>query len=189
MRLEAFVGPGDIDPEQLSDAVFAELVDGADPQQIVHFLTGRVELPHDEAIELVGQINAGLQERMQVVAGRLDERERPETLIRELVEVGWSEAQAARFVGRTREELAGLSDSAEGLDQLLAKTRRRFIAGLLWFAAGVAVTAFTQFDAERRGGGYALLAYGPILYGIILAGHSAIRWMKHKYRRSKIATI
>ncbi len=189
MRLTRFVGSGDIDPEELTGAVFAELIDGADPGDLVRFLTRDVELPRDEAEELVGQLNARLQDTMQYVAGRLDERERPAELIDGLVADGWSKEQAARFVEHTRQELTRLSTSAEGLDQLLARSRRRMIAGIIWFAAGLAITAFTQFDAESRGGGYALVAYGPIIYGAILFCHSAWRWSRHKYRRSRTADI
>jgi hypothetical protein len=181
MRVGEFAGPGDIEPAKLAAAVFFDLVDGVDPDDLVRFLVERIELPLDEAQALVGNENGRLQATMHGIADRLEERrERPEMIVADLVEQGWPAAMARPFVGRMQQELAQLARTTAGRDQLLAKARRGMQFGILWFAGGAFATWITGYAAEHGNGSYQLLAWGPIIYGMVLFGYSAFRWCRFK---------
>jgi hypothetical protein len=47
------------------------------------------------------------------------------------------------------------------------RARRLIITGVIWLGAGIAITAVTQSMAEEAGGGTYVIAYGPMIAGII----------------------
>jgi hypothetical protein len=179
-RLQKFVGPDDLVIEDLIEAVFLELASGVDPTMLVRFLTEKVELPAEDAAALVGDQNARLQERMHAIADRLEQRDRPAELAGQLIDEGWPKDLAHAFVAQTGLELKQLAKDPEGRKQLLAKTRRRMFFGLAWFGGGALATWFTHYSADHGNNQYVLLAWGPILYGIILFAHSAFQWCRYK---------
>jgi hypothetical protein len=180
MRVEQFAGPGDIELAELASAVFFDLVEGADPGELVRFLTDKVELPPAEATEIVGQENAKLQELMLQVAERLERNARPVDIAGDLVDRDWSRVLANSFVTRMQQDLGRLAQTAAGRDQLLAASRRRMLFGLLWFGGGVLVTWFTQYAAQEHGGGHALIAWGAVVYGLALLGMGAYQWFRRR---------
>ncbi len=182
-RLDKFVGSDDLVIEELVESVFLELVSGANPETLVKFLTESVELPVDESAAIVGEQNARLQDRMHHIADRLEQRDRPESLAGQLVDDGWPGDLAREFVARMGLELKQLANNPEGREQLLAKSRRRMLYGVAWFAGGAFATWFTQYSADHGNNQYVLLAWGPILYGLILFAHSAFQWGRYKLAR------
>ena len=181
MRVTQFVGPDELDPVELGDSVHLDLAEGADPGELIRILTEQVELPPEEAQEIVGQQNAKLQEMMHYVAERLERSDRTIDIIDGLVELNWPRTLAREFVARVQQELGHLARTDEGRGQLLAASRRRMLFGLAWFGGGIFVTWFTQYSAETRGGGYAVIAWGAILYGFALFCMGAYRWIRHKF--------
>ena len=47
------------------------------------------------------------------------------------------------------------------------RSRRLIIMGVVWLGIGIAITAATQSMAESAGGGTYVIAYGPMVAGII----------------------
>jgi len=185
MRVDRFAEPGDIEPAELASAVFFDLGEGVDPETLVRFLGERVELPLEEAQAIVGKENGRLQDRMHWVADQLEQqRQRPPAIADTLVEQDWPAALAAAFVDRTQRELSLLAQSAAGRDQLMAKSRRGMLFGLLWFAGGAFATWISQYAVEHGFGSYLLLAWGPIIFGVVLFAHSAFRWCRHRFART-----
>jgi hypothetical protein len=181
-RLGKFVGTDDLAIDELNEAVHLELASGGDPAALAAFLTERVQLPAEEAAALVGNQNARLQERMHFIADRLEERDRPAELAGQLIDEGWPEDLAHAFVARISQELVQLANDPEGRKQLLSKSRRRMLSGLAWFGGGALVTWFTQFAADHGNSEYAVLAWGPIIYGIVLFTHAAIQWCRYSLK-------
>jgi hypothetical protein len=184
MGLERFFGAQDIDLPQLRHAVHLELAAGGDPQPLADELVVKLDLPREEAEAIVGGENARLQESMHRVADRLEMRDRPEDLARQLGDDGWPEELARGFVARIQQDLKSLAKDPAGNEQLLAKARRRMGFGVLWFAGGAFATWFSQYSAEHGGSNqYVLLAWGPIIYGLVLFGHAAFQWTRYKLTR------
>jgi hypothetical protein len=184
MRLEKFVGTQELVLDELVDAVLLELAEGAEPDSLAQFLIEKVELPRDEAEAIVGWQNARLPERMHFIADRLEQRDRPADLAGGLVDEGWPFDLARDFVARTQRGLVELARTPAGRDQLLAKSRRRMLYGIAWFSGGVFATWLTQYAAEHGNGSYVLLAWGPIIYGLVLFGYSAFQWCRYAVRRA-----
>jgi hypothetical protein len=183
-RLQKFVGSDDLVIDELTDVVFLELAGGADPATLVWFLTEKAELPAEESAALVGNQNARLQEKMHFIADRLEQRDRPAELAGQLIDEGWPKDLAHAFVAQTGLDLKQLAKDPEGRKQLLSKSRRRMVFGLAWFAGGALATWFTQYSADHGNNEYVLLAWGPIIYGIVLFAHSAFQWGRYKLARS-----
>jgi hypothetical protein len=182
MRVAKFSEPGDIDPSELASAVFFDLVEGVDPEELVRFLADRVELPLAEAQTIVGRENARVQERMHWVVEQGEQRERPAAIANRLIEQGWPGPLARGFVERVALELETLAKSSTGREQLMGVERRRMLYGLLWFGGGVFATWITGYSAEHGDGNYQLLAWGPILFGLIQFLHAAFRWCRYKFQ-------
>ena len=53
--------------------------------------------------------------------------------------------------------------------------------GLLWFAGGAFATWITGYAAEQGNGSYQLLAWGPIIYGLVSFAWFAFRWGRYKF--------
>jgi hypothetical protein len=184
MGLEKFIGTQELDLHELASAVFLELAAGAEPQALADNLVVKIDVPREDAEVIVGNQNARLQETMHHIADRLEMRDRPKDLESQLVEDGWPNELAASFVSKIARDLQGLAKDPDGNARLLAKSRRRMLFGILWFAGGSLVTWFTQYSAEHGGGNsYALLAWGPILYGLVLFFHAAVQWSRYKLIR------
>jgi hypothetical protein len=184
MGLEKFIGTEELDVSELEAAVYLELAAGAEPRALADNLVVKIDVPREDAEAMVGNQNARLQETMHHIADRLEMRDRSKDLESQLVEDGWPDDLAKSFVAKIAQELQGLAQDPGGNPQLLAKSRRRMLFGLLWFAGGSFATWFTQYSAEHGGGNtYALLAWGPILYGLVLFVHAALQWCRYKLTR------
>ena len=184
MGLESFIGTQDLDVNELESAVFLELAAGAEPQALADNLVVKIDVPREAAEAIVGNQNARLQETMHHIADRLEMRDRPKDLESQLVDDGWPDELAKSFVAKIAQDLQGLAKDPGGNSQLLAKSRRRMLFGILWFAGGLFATWVTQYSAEHGGGNsYTLLAWGPILYGLVLFGHAALQWCRYKITR------
>jgi len=53
------------------------------------------------------------------------------------------------------------------LEEHRDRSRRLIIAGVVWLGIGIAVTAVTESMARESGGGTYIVAYGPMIAGII----------------------
>jgi hypothetical protein len=65
---------------------------------------------------------------------------------------------------------SGLPDDVHyrlALEDFKDRQRRAIVGGLLLFGVGAAITLLTQSAAEASGGGTYIIAYGPIVWGII----------------------
>ncbi len=62
----------------------------------------------------------------------------------------------------------------------MAKSRRGRLFGVLWLAGGIFATWFIGHAARHGDANYRLLAWGPIIFGMVLFGHSAYRWCRYK---------
>jgi hypothetical protein len=180
MRVEQFAAPGDIEPAALVDAAFFDLAEGAEPAALVRCLIERVDLPPAEAQDIVGQQNGRLQALMLSIAERLESQHEVGDIVDDLVGRDWPGPLALGFVARVRDELRKLAQTAAGRDQLMAAARRRMLFGFALFGGGLAVSWFTQYEAARNGGGYAVIAWGAVLYGIALFGIGAYRWLRYR---------
>ena len=180
MRIAKFIAPEDIDPAELVNAAYFDLAEGVDPAELLRILVEKVELPPAEAQHVVGQQNGRLQELMLAIAERLERQTRPNDIVGELIDRDWPRSLATDFVTRIQKDLAGLAQTAAGREQLLAASRRRMLHGLAWFGGGILVTWVTQHEAEVRGGGSVLIAWGAILYGLALLMLGAYHWLRYK---------
>jgi hypothetical protein len=53
------------------------------------------------------------------------------------------------------------------LEEHRDRSRRLIVMGLVWLGVGIGITAVTQSMASEAGGGTYIVAYGPMLAGII----------------------
>jgi hypothetical protein len=79
-----------------------------------------------------------------------------------------------------QQELRTMARTVQGRGQLLPASLHRMLIGFAWFSGGVFVTWFRQREAESRGGGTALIAWGAILYGLAAVLMGAWRWIRLK---------
>jgi len=186
MRLEKFVDSGDIHPAELGSAIFFDLAEGAEPEDLVRFLTGPVGLSEEESRLNVGSQNARLEETLHRLARGIEDGKDSRSLSNMLVEADWPRALADAVVARTRRELGTLAKTHDGRDQLLAASRRRMYAGIAWNLVGLGV-AFAMWLGSRQGEteyvpgllGIAIVL-GPIFVGIAQFIRGVVLWFGYK---------
>jgi hypothetical protein len=83
-----------------------------------------------------------------------------------LVEQGWEEETARRFVQSVNAALEDYRSSPEGRRTLASKYLKHMGFGALWFIGGGLFTAITYGSASSGGGTY-FVAYGAIIAGAI----------------------
>jgi hypothetical protein len=96
-----------------------------------------------------------------------------------LVEQGWEEETARKFVQSVNAALEDYRSSPEGRQALASKYLKHVGFGALWFIGGGLFTAITYGSASSGGGTY-VVAYGAIIAGAIEFFWGLFGYLKHR---------
>ena len=113
------------------------------------------------------------------VATLLAQGQSPEKVAGILVERGWEEETARKFVQRVGAALDDYRNSPEGRQALASKYLKHVGFGALWFIGGGLFTAIT-YGAASSGGGTYVVAYGAIIVGAIEFCWGLFGYLKHR---------
>ena len=128
--------------------------------------------------ELTREEQEALEKLSEAVATELAGGKSQEQITKDLVKQGWPEESAMNFVQNISVALEQYKESPEGKHILASKYKRHMIYGLLWTIGGTAITIAT-FSAAS-GGGFYIVAWGAIIWGIIDFFRGLFGWLKYK---------
>lgn len=100
----------------------------------------------------------------------------------ELVKQGWPKEEAAQFVDsieqRLKEYAEEYKNTPEGRQAMASQYKRHMLYGILWAGGGTAVTIATYEAASA--GGFFIVAWGAIIFGIVDFFRGLFGWLKYK---------
>jgi hypothetical protein len=131
---------------------------------------------------LASEQQSAMEQLAQYVTQNLAEGKDKGGITKELVKLGWSKEIAAQFIDNIEEELKRRAEeykrTPEGRQAMAAQYKRHMLYGILWAAGGTAVTIAT-YEAASEGGWY-IVAWGAILFGIIDFFRGLFGWLKYR---------
>jgi hypothetical protein len=113
------------------------------------------------------------------VATLLAQGQSQEKVAKILVEQGWEDETARKFVQSVAAALEDYRNSPEGRQALASKYLKHIGFGALWFIGGGLFTAVTYGSAASGGGTY-VVAYGAIIAGVIEFCWGLFGYLKHR---------
>jgi len=118
----------------------------------------------------------------QYVAQNLAEGKDKGGVTKELVKLGWPKETATQFIDNIEEELKRRAEeykkTPEGRQAMAAQYKRHMLYGILWAGGGTAVTIATYEAASQ--GGWFIVAWGAIIFGIIDFFRGLFGWLKYR---------
>ena len=117
------------------------------------------EMPSSQATETSRQT---LQHLTKTIARQVEQGVTHDTLVQQLIEQGWPEVSARRFVlnaARTTNKHRRIGSEAR-----VSKAKTRIVRGLLWLLAGIGVLLIS-LEVPHITGGIPLLYTGAIVVG------------------------
>lgn len=114
----------------------------------------------------------------EAVAKELAEGKSEKKIAKELIKQGWPEESTTIFVGNVKQAIEQYKESPEGRQIMASKYKRHMLYGFLWAAGGTVVTIATYSAAG--GGGFYIIAWGAILFGIIDFLRGLFGWLKYR---------
>ena len=103
-----------------------------------------------------------------LVVQRVVEGKNSKQIAEELVQAGWPEDSATRYVTDTEQQF---KQSSEGRQILAGKHKRGMLHGTLWVGGGLALTAAT--------GGF-LIFWGAVIFGLVDFLRNLAGWLKYR---------
>lgn len=123
-----------------------------------------------------------IEQLAQYVAHNIGEGKDKGGVTKELVKQGWPKEKAAQFVDDIEQELKERAEeykrTPEGRQAMASQYKRHMLYGILWVAGGTAVTIATYEAASE--GGFFIIAWGAIIFGIIDFFRGLFGWLKYK---------
>ncbi|MBI5479428.1 MAG: hypothetical protein HY906_11255 [Deltaproteobacteria bacterium] len=113
------------------------------------------------------------------IATLLAQGQSQEKVARILVEQGWEDETARKFVQGVAAALEDYRSSPAGRQALASKYLKHVGFGALWFIGGGLFTAITYGSASSGGGTY-VVAYGAIIAGAIEFFWGLFGYLKHR---------
>ena len=127
--------------------------------------------------KLSAEEQEAIDELSKAVAMELAGGKGEKEITKDLVKQGWPQESATLFVGNVKQALEQYKASPDGRRIMASKYKRHMFYGFLWAAGGTVVTVATYSAAS--GGGYYLVAWGAILFGLIDFFRGLFGWMKY----------
>jgi uncharacterized protein YoaH (UPF0181 family) len=123
-----------------------------------------------------------IEQLAQYVAQSLTSGKNKGGIAKELVKQGWSKETAVQFVDDIEQELKRRAEeyksTPEGRQAMAGQYKRHMLYGSLWAVGGTAVTIATYEAASE--GGFFIVAWGAIIFGIIDFFRGLFGWLKYK---------
>lgn len=132
--------------------------------------------------ELTPEEEKAIEQLSEAVAHDLAEGKDKGGIAKDLVTQGWPKEEAVQFVDNIEQGLKEYAEeykhTPEGRRVMASKYKRHMLHGILWAVGGTAVTVAT-YEAASEGGFY-IVAFGAIIFGIIDFFRGLFGWLKYK---------